>query len=170
MVVRGVVQGALFGGAVYVGHALRTGALDLDQELVSTASLEKAGLLLLALGVAGLVLNAIRIVVAVADMFTVHTVEGTLLSCRDRRRGDFLPEFVQDLIWSHGTDRSGHEKYDRRRVRTLLEVSTESGWRSWTVRRANLVGDTSTGRAVRIRTTRLLGHVSNVEDGHREEL
>lgn len=164
MVVRGLVQGAAFGVAVYVGRTLRTDGFDLGEEVVSASSLERLGLAVVVIGVVGLVLNAVRLVVAVADLFTVHTVEGVLLSCRERRRGDFLPEFVQEWIWSRGTDSGGHERYDRRRVRTLMEVDTGQGRRSWTVRRAGLVRDSSAGRPVRVRTSRLLGHVSRVED------
>lgn len=106
--------------------------------------------------------HLIRLAVAVADLFTVHTVEGTLLSCTERRRGDFLPGFVQDMIWSRGTDRSGNQKYDRRRIRTMLVVQTPGGLRTWTLSRAmRVVG--GSGKMVRVRVSQLLGHVSRID-------
>ena len=162
MIVRGVVQIVVFGVVAYVGLQLRAGEFDLD-EVVAAGTLDSIGLVVLLVAALFIAVNVVRIVVAVLDLPTAHTVEGKLVSCRERRWGDFVPGFVQDLIWSRGVDGSGHQKYDRRRVRTMLVVNTSDGLRTWMVNRANLVGDATPGRRVKVRVTRLLGHVSRVE-------
>lgn len=163
MIARGVLQSAALGVAAYVGVLLYSDGIDLAEvDAVSTGTVEKIGLVMVLVAAVGVLYNLIRLAVAVADLFTVHTVEGTLLSCTERRRGDFLPGFVQDMIWSGGTDGSGYQKYDRRRIRTMLVVQTPSGVRTWTLSRAMGV-DGGSGKTVRVRVSQLLGHVSRID-------
>lgn len=98
-----------------------------------------------------------RVVVAVMDLAGPRrTVEGRLIGVRERATGDMLPGIVQHLIY-RDSDR------DIRRQRWVqLDVDTDSGPWSWTVR-PQVVPAQQPGSTVRVQATRILGYVTKVE-------
>lgn len=60
-------------------------------------------------------ISSLRMMIGLIDLFSRHTVTGTVVSIEDRKIGDFLPKIVQEMI-DEGRFRSGdHHGLDRRR-------------------------------------------------------
>lgn len=161
--VGGAVAGAIFCGIIWASFQLRSGDLDLAgtglEEQRST--IDRAALGVAAVAGLGVLYNAIRVVVGVIDLAMRRTVEGTVVSIRERRTGDFLPWYVQRL-WYRSRDESGYTREMGRRSRHELVLESSRRASSWNIR-PRLASEALMGSSVRITVTPILGYVSRIE-------
>lgn len=108
-------------------------------------------------GVLALVAVA-RICVGVLDLLVRRRVRGTVLSLKERRVGDRLPTFVQEMIFERNP-----QHIDRRRWRTEVVLRTDGGERRWTVRRSSVARALEVGAQVELTVTAIAGHVARAE-------
>lgn len=108
-----------------------------------------------------LLIGVAKIIIGALDLIPRVEVTGQVLSMRDRKFADFLPQFVHSALQAR---RSGNTHVtDNRKVRHEVVVQTPQGVRQWTVRSYRLRNELTVGSHVRMVTTPLLGHITKVE-------
>lgn len=158
LLMRGIAQSVIAGGAGYVGRRASTGTLDLagaglaDKE----ATFEKLGTLVLVVAAVWLAYCALRIVVGVYDLVSRRSTEGVVIAVRERVRGDVLPEIVQDFIWSRG------DRIDTRQSSMQVTLETSRGPAMWRVPH-QLESKLAQGRLVRLTTTSMTGYIKKID-------
>lgn len=108
-----------------------------------------------------LLIGVAKIIIGALDLIPRVEVTGRVLSMRDRKFADFLPQFVHSALQAR---RSGNTHViDNRKVRHEVVLQTPQGIRQWTVRSYRFRRELTVGSDVRMVTTPLLGHVAKVE-------
>lgn len=156
LIIRGVIQGAV---SVLILVFLIRGALSQLEASASELEFLRGWVFFAIVGVSVVLLIAVlRIVVGIIDLVPRSTVQGTVVSLRDRKTGDILPRLAQRAIFERNPN-----SIDRRRERLELVLDTPDGVRQWTVRNTRLRQDLVTGSTVRITVSPLVGYVASVE-------
>ena len=103
-----------------------------------------------------LLYSLIRVAVAVIELPSRRTVDGTVVSVVQRRRWGFLPVLLQNLMWNRRD-----QGIDRRREHTILTVQSDSDQHTWSVgsRKANGLRP---GTEVRVVATAVNGYVRSI--------
>lgn len=108
-------------------------------------------------------LGVAKIVVGVLDFMGRTDVHGRVMSLQDRRLGDVLPGFVQNMVVNSSLLRGSNVGRDARRYRTELVLNTPDGVKQWTLRgRGRRQTMLTVGQDVTISVTPIAGHVSNI--------
>lgn len=158
LLLRAVMHGAVATVLMVVLWRVRSGELLPDDEVLGDERTKiVTGATVFAVLAAGwLVYSLVRVIVAVLEMPSRHTVEGTVVSVSERRRWGFLPPIVQNQLWNRR-----NQGMDMRRRRTILIVQTDSGQRTWSVnsRKANAL---QPGTEVRVVATAINGYVRSI--------
>ncbi|MEO6989872.1 MAG: hypothetical protein ABI239_14640 [Aquihabitans sp.] len=168
LIVRGVIQGAIFGLLSYGCIQVLAGNVDLTDPQVAEYErwIDLAATIGLVLAGLGIVYSAIRIVVGGLDVAGRKTVEGVLLSARQRHLGDVLPGPVKwglEMRRRQQARRQGHYNDGHyRRTRLQIVVQTPDGPKSWNVRQKHF-HEALIGQPIRLTATPLLGYVRNLE-------
>lgn len=156
MILRGAIQLAVCIFFLVLANRARTAAVEeLD---IAYASMQN----ILILAIISLVLlgamAAVKIVLGILDFVPRRTIEGTVVSLRERQFGDILPPPLERLVF----ERKGHGT-DRRRWRTEVVVNTSTGLRQWTLRDARKRKTLRIGHEVRLTVSPILGYVARAE-------
>lgn len=106
----------------------------------------------------GAAIGVFSVVIGVLDLVPRRTVTGTVMSLGERKAFDFLPEFVQRLVFERNPN-----EIDKRRVRTEVVLRTDTGSRQWTVRKSGLVRDLQPGAHVALTVTPITGFVAHAQ-------
>lgn len=110
-----------------------------------------------------LLLGVVKIVVGILDFMGRKDVHGRVVSLQDRRLGDVLPGFVQNMVVNSALLRGSNVGRDARRYRTELVLNTPDGIKQWTLRgRGRRQSMLNVGQDVTISVTPIAGHVSNI--------
>lgn len=156
LIIRGVIQGVV---SVLILVFLIRGALSGLEASASELEFLRGWVFLAIVGVSVVLLIAVlRLVVGIIDLVPRSTVEGTVLSIRDRKAGDFLPRMAQRVIFERNPN-----AIDRRRERLEVVLDALGGVRQWTVRNTRLRQHLIEGASVRLTVSPIVGYVAAVE-------
>lgn len=156
LIIRGLIQVAVYGFILIQVMRVSRGEYEaVPGELESLTGL--IVMLVVVFGI-GLMVAGAMLVVGLLDLFPRRRVVGRVLSVRERKTADFLPEFIQDAIFARNAN-----GLDRRRPRVEVELATNDGVRQWTVRSARIRRELTQGSRVTLTVSPIVGHVARVE-------
>lgn len=166
LAVRGLIQAVLLGALTIwllrvAAESIDTGDLDatLSDDQIKTAAMIAA----VAAGIGALV-GVLRLIVGVIDMISRRTVEGMVVSSRERYPGDWMPGWARTALrfrrrFRH---RHHHDVGHRGRSRYEIVIDTGSARQSWNVEQRRF-DPRLAGRRARITVTPLVGYVRGIE-------
>lgn len=106
--------------------------------------------------------GVLRLAVGVLDFVPRHEVTGVVVTSGSRHFGDFLPGFVQELIWRRGRNRHDSWQEDSRRRRHQVVLDTADGIKTFTVTPGAALS-LQQGKHVRLSVSPLLGYVATYQ-------
>lgn len=155
LIIQSVIQIVIFSIISSFVIGLRAEAQNTPEAFAALGAL----LFIMIISFIGLILLAlVQLAVGIIDLVPRKTVRGVVESVDERKIGDVLPYFAQQMVFNRNPNRM-----DKRRSRTELVLRTDKGVRQWTVRSSKARRQLRIGQTVSITISPLVGYVASVE-------
>lgn len=155
LLLRGGIQTAIAVGLAYLAMTMDRDEVALDP---AVRSILVPVLLIAIITVGYLLLTGVSsLVVGVLDFGPRKTFTGQVVSDRERKLGDFLPLFVQRMIWNRGSG------IDKRKTRWEVVLRTDTGEQAFTVRKFATRRLLQSGAYVTVQATPVAHYIDKVQ-------